>query len=270
MAIENFGNSGINGDGGPGGGGQSGGRGAYRGIFADQAALNNITDPEEGWSATNTATNTLWYYDGVAWANTGSANGGDMLAALYDPTGRNTDAFNTDNHVNGQNTRVFSLQNQTKLGGLENHWRGDVADATERDALTSQLNGNQVYQEDTSSVWTRVAGVWQEGGGSAPLSRHIRNEATAEVNIIQEDETLVVIVAVEGVPHIEMTVDPNTDSFTIIDPNRFLSAAYHVRVRFGPGDSIMLRNPGDHVFVSKDLNDNWTYINYRTGLGGSI
>lgn len=43
---------------------------------------------------------------------------GDMLASVYDPTGKNADAFNVDNHVSGSTNKVFTATEKTKLSGI--------------------------------------------------------------------------------------------------------------------------------------------------------
>ena len=45
---------------------------------------------------------------------------GNMLASVYDPTGKNSDAFNVDNHVSGNTNKVFTATEQTKLSGIAN------------------------------------------------------------------------------------------------------------------------------------------------------
>lgn len=43
---------------------------------------------------------------------------GDMLVSVYDPTGKNADAFNVDNHVSGSTNKVYTGTEKTKLSGL--------------------------------------------------------------------------------------------------------------------------------------------------------
>lgn len=43
---------------------------------------------------------------------------GDMLASVYDPLSKNSNAFSCDNHVDGTTNKVYSSTDKTKLSGL--------------------------------------------------------------------------------------------------------------------------------------------------------
>lgn len=250
-------------------GGTKGGRNNYRGILADVAALNALAGTRDGDYATNNTTGTIWFFDNDAWSDSGSNTAGDMQSAVYDPTGIAGSPYNTDNHFNGTNTRVFTNAQETKLNGLSNHSRGTVADNAGKNALTNQAEGDYVFQTDSDSIWTLIGGTWVESGGAAPLSRIVTSDSVDDDLVIKDGETI--IVGAQGAAgHIELTINATCSSFRIMDPNDFLIAAYHIRVRIAPGDSILLRNAGDNIFTSKDAADLWSYINLRTGLGGNI
>ncbi|MCV7208422.1 hypothetical protein [Mycolicibacterium canariasense] len=53
--------------------------------------------------------------------------GGDMVAAVYDPTGKQADAFNQDNMVSGANNKNYTTADRAKLTGIEPN--ADVTDA---------------------------------------------------------------------------------------------------------------------------------------------
>lgn len=49
----------------------------------------------------------------------GSAGGGDMMKAVYDPDNKNANAFNADNHVGGSVNGVFTVGEKSKLNGIQ-------------------------------------------------------------------------------------------------------------------------------------------------------
>jgi hypothetical protein len=53
---------------------------------------------------------------------------GDMLKSVYDPNSVEADAFDTDNHVDGDTNGVYTLAERSKLAGIEAG--ADVTDAT--------------------------------------------------------------------------------------------------------------------------------------------
>jgi predicted RecA/RadA family phage recombinase len=57
----------------------------------------------------------------------GGAGEGDMIAAVYDPTSVQGDAFDMDNMVEGSLTKILTAAERTKLSGIENN--ADVTDA---------------------------------------------------------------------------------------------------------------------------------------------
>ena len=62
----------------------------------------------------------------IAWGT--PAGGGDMTAAVYDPTTVAGDCFDVDNHVDGTTNKVYSATEKTKLAGVET--AADVTDTT--------------------------------------------------------------------------------------------------------------------------------------------
>lgn len=49
----------------------------------------------------------------------GSAGGGDMMKATYDPDNKNANAFNADNHTGGSVNGVFTVGEKSKLSGIQ-------------------------------------------------------------------------------------------------------------------------------------------------------
>jgi hypothetical protein len=74
----------------------------FKGLYADSTARNTgVSSPIIGDYVLQNDTNTIWYYDGSTWINTGSTSIGDMLKAVYDPNNRNKDVFAYDNATSG-------------------------------------------------------------------------------------------------------------------------------------------------------------------------
>lgn len=73
------------------------------------------------------------YYtkSGGTWTLQGPTVGsGDMLKATYDPTNKNGDAFDVDNHVDGTTNKVFTAAEKTNLGNQSGTNTGDEASAS--------------------------------------------------------------------------------------------------------------------------------------------
>ncbi len=88
--------------------GLTGGR--YLGVFADLAALQTAYPTAVlGDTATVTSPNgNMFYWTGSAWADSGTGYVGDMLKAMYDPTGVDGDAFLRSNHSGTQLSSTIS------------------------------------------------------------------------------------------------------------------------------------------------------------------
>lgn len=62
---------------------------------------------------------------------------GDMLASVYDPNNVNANVFNTDNHVDGINNKVYTTTEKIKLSGIsegaevnvQSDWNAESGDA---------------------------------------------------------------------------------------------------------------------------------------------
>ena len=69
-----------------------------------------------------------------------TASSGDMTKAVYDPTGKNADAFSCDNHASGTTNKVYTATEQTKLSGIEQG--ADVTDAANVAAAGAIMDGD--------------------------------------------------------------------------------------------------------------------------------
>ncbi|MAW89347.1 MAG: hypothetical protein CMJ42_22740 [Phyllobacteriaceae bacterium] len=94
--------------------------------------------PAEGLFWYNSVGDVIKYRDGSAtqivasqaWVSSqiAGAGGGDMLAATYDPTSVEGDAFAMDNMVEGTDTKIMTAAERTKLSGVATG--ADVTNAT--------------------------------------------------------------------------------------------------------------------------------------------
>ena len=97
----------------------------FKGYFADAVERDaTITSPAVGFYVIQADTNSLWYYDGAVWINTGSTATGDMLSSIYDPSGRATNVYNTDNHISGTTNKVYTVVEQVKVATLDSSGSG--------------------------------------------------------------------------------------------------------------------------------------------------
>jgi len=92
---------------------------SFKGFFADSTARDAaIITPASGFYVIQDDTDSVWFYDGAAWVNTGNTSTGDMLKAVYDPTSVSADAFSMGSMVETASEKVFTLAERTKLAGL--------------------------------------------------------------------------------------------------------------------------------------------------------
>jgi len=123
--------------------GLTGGR--HRGVFADLAAL--ITAYPVGADGdTATVTNpsgNLFYWNGAAWADSGTGYYGDMLKATYDPSAKGLNAFLMSSMDETANAKVFTEAERVKLAGLE----AGITVAQHR-----KMYGHEVFKDDTTEA----------------------------------------------------------------------------------------------------------------------
>lgn len=55
----------------------------------------------------------------LLWGQATSTGSGDMAASVYDPTNKQSDAFDVDNHFSGTTNKVFSASDKNKLDGIQ-------------------------------------------------------------------------------------------------------------------------------------------------------
>jgi hypothetical protein len=90
---------------------------------ADGRGITSITRTVGDGSPGTTDTYTITYTDETTdeftvYNGADGEGAGDMLASVYDPTGKNADAFNTDNHVSGTINKVYTATEQSKVAGI--------------------------------------------------------------------------------------------------------------------------------------------------------
>jgi len=88
----------------------------FKGLFANASARNSaVPTPASGFYVLQSDTNTVWYYNGSSWINTGSASLGDMLKSIYDPTSKNADAFSMDSMTETSTKKVLTAAERASI-----------------------------------------------------------------------------------------------------------------------------------------------------------
>lgn len=123
----------------------------YLGVYVDLTALQSAhPTANEGDIATVTNPNgNIFYWDGDSWEDSGTGYAGDMLKSVYDPSGKNADAFNMSNMIEGPTSKILTLSERSKISSLENLTLGGIPDDTTNDTLdliNHVLTVNQVTQ----------------------------------------------------------------------------------------------------------------------------
>ena len=92
----------------------------FKGGYSDSTDRDgSLTSPEDNWYILQHDTDTIWYYKNSIWVNTGNKSTGDMLKAIYDPTGKNADSFLMSNMVETLDAKIMTSAERTKLTGIE-------------------------------------------------------------------------------------------------------------------------------------------------------
>jgi hypothetical protein len=139
----------------------------FKGLFADAAARDAVvTTPLTGNYVLQEDTNTVWYYNGSSWLNTGVTSAGDMLKAVYDPTNKIADAFSMASMVETATKKVMTEVERDKL----KFYRGHVTDATTMNALADLAEGHYCTRQDTKTVWIYDGATWVNTVAAAAAS----------------------------------------------------------------------------------------------------
>jgi hypothetical protein len=129
----------------------------FKGLFVDSVARGlAVAVPQSGNYVLQQDTNTVWYYNGTTWVDTGVASSGDMLKAVYDPTNKQVDAFSMGNMVETSGKKILTAVERTKLG----QYRGHVANSTEMILLIAPTEGHFCTRADTGSIWIYNNFAW--------------------------------------------------------------------------------------------------------------
>ena len=92
----------------------------FKGGYAtNQEMIDGVPNPQTNFYVLRFDTNTFWYYKSNAWTNTGSLSSGDMLKAIYDPTGKNGDVFSMANMVETLDAKIMTALERSKLANIE-------------------------------------------------------------------------------------------------------------------------------------------------------
>ena len=92
----------------------------FKGGYIDSTDRDgSLVNPEDNWYVLQHDTDTIWYYKNSVWVNTGNKSTGDMLKAIYDPTGKNADSFLMSNMVETLDAKIMTSAERTKLANVE-------------------------------------------------------------------------------------------------------------------------------------------------------
>ena len=92
----------------------------FKGCYSDSTDRDgSLVNPEDNWYILQHDTDTIWYYKNSVWVNTGNKSTGDMLKAIYDPTGKNADSFLMSNMVETLDAKIMTSAERTKLANVE-------------------------------------------------------------------------------------------------------------------------------------------------------
>lgn len=136
----------------------------FKGLFADDAARNTAVPlPSIGNYVLQEDTNTVWYYNGTSWLNTGDTSIGDMTKAIYDPTSKNGDVFSMDNMVETATKKIMTDIERAKVAVFTDSVDNAVAMA----AIPNPQEGQYCIRWDTKSVWIYVGGAWVDSAAGS-------------------------------------------------------------------------------------------------------
>ena len=92
----------------------------FKGGYSDSTDRDgSLVNPKDNWYVLQHDTDTIWYYKNSVWVNTGNKSTGDMLKAIYDPTGKNADSFLMSNMVETLDAKIMTSAERTKLANVE-------------------------------------------------------------------------------------------------------------------------------------------------------
>ena len=92
----------------------------FKGGYVDSTDRDgSLANPKDNWYILQHDTDTIWYYKNSAWVDTGNKSTGDMLKAIYDPTGKNADSFLMSNMVETLDAKIMTSAERTKLDSIE-------------------------------------------------------------------------------------------------------------------------------------------------------
>lgn len=161
----------------------------FKGLFANATARNAaVTAPASGDYILQSDTNTVWFYNGTAWVNTGSTATGDMLRAVYDPTSKNADAFSMGNMTETAGSKIFTSAERAALA----MYRGSHDTSTTMLALTSLIKGNWCTRIDTKTIWLYDGAEWVNTsiGMAATIVNNLTTGGSASVLSAEQGKVL--------------------------------------------------------------------------------
>lgn len=165
--------------------------GNFKGSFNSEAEIIAAypTAGRGDW-VINYGTNTIWLWDvfTTAWVDTEKGSIGDMQKIVYDPTGKNADAFNMDNMDDGASKVGMTPAERLKLSNIGTgdnllvtaSEKSDISTIDEK-VNTADLISN-IYLKSTDTNTINV----ERDGGTDTLSYEVKHQDTDTASIIDD------------------------------------------------------------------------------------
>lgn len=107
---------------------------------------------------------------------------GDMFKSVYDPQGKNDNAFNVDNHTNGTSNFVYTDAERTKVGNIS------ITQPVDLDQIEADTNANNNKVSADGSVTTH--NDVSDAGSGQIITNAERNTLNSALQLVTIDETL--------------------------------------------------------------------------------
>jgi len=144
--------------------------GRYLGVFADLTALQTAypTGVTGDHATVISPDNHIWYWDGGAWADSGTGSEGDMLKAVYDPSNIAADAFLMANMVENGTNKILTATERSEIAANTVHKSSDGKDHSDVVANNAKVSFPEAPND--GKQYARKNEAWAEvDTGEVPL-----------------------------------------------------------------------------------------------------
>lgn len=244
---------------------------SFKGLFADSTTRDGaISSPVSGDFCIQQDTDTVWFYNGTAWANTGASSTGDMLKAIYDPTNIASSPFDRSNHTGFQEiSTVLGLQSNLDarlIGGFASPPAEAKVAVVGTSGAIGYLNLNAVDANRLSGVTSDVqTQIDSKLSVNTDTDRVLMIGNTAGVISNSDSCTKQGLVSIMS----NITTDDNNVEIDNINTNKVTSHEVNLFLENSTGKSIYLSGGGNFrpVEENQDLGsstERWDIVYYNT------